>query len=139
MSDEEAVLVSSLKFQDYTSAQLIELAVGFIQSSYVRAAAEASQLSIKAAGTNAEFLKAAYLRATCLHQLGDYRAVVDLAFEALTKAEVQDDILSFLYLQAEAWDRLGKKSEARRALKKILAIDAKYRLTRERLERLNEI
>lgn len=138
-SDEEALLVAGVRFGNYGTRELVELAVGFMQSNYIRAAAEASGMALKAATGNREFLTAAYLRGTCLLKLGDHRASVDLAFEALDRAEVQDDVLSFLYLQAEAWTQLGKVREAKRTLKKILSIDAKYRLSRERLERLNEI
>jgi hypothetical protein len=128
-----------LKFQSYTPSELIELAISFLQSSFPRAAAEASSLAIKSTEDNKENLKATYLKATCLFQLADFRAVLDLALDALDRAESQDDILSFLYLQAEAYSKLGQKTNAKRALKKILSIDAKYRLTRERLERLDEI
>ena len=51
----------------------------------------------------------------------------------------QDDILSFLYTQAEAYQRLNLKREARRALQKIISIDPHYRLASERLEKLNEV
>jgi hypothetical protein len=71
--------------------------------------------------------------------LNDYRAAVDTSMEALHRAKSQEDILSFLYSQAEAYIRLNLKSDARRVLKNIVAIDEKYRLAKERLEKLNEI
>lgn len=138
-SEEETLIISLLKFQDHTCEQLIELATSFLQSNLIRAAAYASELAMNKASSNHAFLKAAYLRGTCLLQSGDFRAALDLALDSLSKAEVQDDILSFLYLQAEAYIRLKLKLEAKQALKKIMSIDSEYRLTKERLERLDEI
>lgn len=138
-TEEEVLLISSLKFQNYSSGQLIELAISFLQSSYLRAAIVASEKAMHETSLNEEYLKAAYLRATSLYQLGDFRAVLDQALDSINRAEVQDDILSFLYLQADAYSRLGQKKHAKSVLKKILSIDSKYRLTRERLERLDEI
>lgn len=139
LTEEETLIISSLKYQNYLPLQLIELAISFLHSNYLRAAAFAAEKAMNETTVNQDYLKAAYLRATCLFQLEDFRAALDLSLESLNRAEVQDDILSFLYLQAEAYARLKLKKEARRALKKILSIDSRYRLTRERLERLDEI
>jgi tetratricopeptide (TPR) repeat protein len=81
-------------------------------------------------------LKAAYLALTALLQSGDYRKALDLALESMKLVSTTDDLLSFLYCEAEAWLRLNKKNEARQVLNKILSIDSDYRMTRERLEQL---
>jgi hypothetical protein len=137
--EEESILVSTLKYQNYSPPELMELATGFLQSSYPRAALEALCLAGNQELDERTFLKISYLRAICLCQLTDHRAVIDLALEALGRAQVQEDILSFLYLQAEAEQKLGLIKDARRTLKTILSIDSQYRLTRERLARLDEI
>jgi tetratricopeptide (TPR) repeat protein len=88
---------------------------------------------------NRNYLKACYLKGSALFRLADFRGVLDLSLEALNKAESKDDILSFMYLQAESYLQMGKKLEAKKVLTQILSIDSNYRLTRYRLEGLNEI
>ncbi|HXH73338.1 MAG TPA: hypothetical protein VNJ08_00115 [Bacteriovoracaceae bacterium] len=139
VNEEESLIISALKYQTYTSHELIELSVSFLQSRFPRACSEAAGLAMRDAANNVEYLKACYLKATSLYHLADFRAVLDFSMDAISKAETQDDILSFLYLQSEAYSQMGLKKDARRILKKILSIDEKYRLTRERLERLDEI
>ena len=128
-----------LKYQDYTPTQLCDLAVSFIQSEMPRVALTASELAVSSSQCENDFFKASYLKLTCQMLLNDYRAAVDTSMEALHRAKSQEDILSFLYSQAEAYIRLNLKSDARRVLKNIVAIDEKYRLAKERLEKLNEI
>jgi len=128
-----------LKYQDYTSAQLCDLAVSFIQSDMPRVALTASELAVSSSQSENDFFKASYLKLTCQMLLNDYRAAVDTSMEALHRAKSQEDILSFLYSQAEAYIRLNLKSDAKRVLRNIVAIDEKYRLAKERLEKLNEI
>jgi hypothetical protein len=81
-------------------------------------------------------LKAAYLALNSYLQCGDYRKVIDLALESMKFVSTNDDLLSFLYCEAEAYLRLNMKKEAKQVLSKILSIDAGYRMTRERLEKL---
>ena len=76
---------------------------------------------------------------TCLLKTGDCRAALDVSLEALNFSITQNDILSFLYSQAEAHLRLKEYRAAKNVLKRILAIDASYRMAKERLERLNAI
>lgn len=138
-TDEEVNLITAMKFQSYTYRELIELAVSFLQSEYPHAALKASDLALKESQNDVDFLKACYLKLTSLLKLSDYRAALDLAFVALSKASTQDDILSFLYLQAEIFMKLGQNREAKALLTRISSIDSQYRLTQERLQRLDEI
>lgn len=69
----------------------------------------------------------------------DFRAALDTCLEAISKATTKDDVLSFLYGQAEIYIRLNQVRDARKILSKILSIDSKYRLAKERLDKLNEI
>jgi len=128
-----------LKYQDFTTAQLCDLAVGFIQSEMPQVALEASLLATELSKNEEDYLKACYLKLTCQMLTNDFRAAVDTSIEALQFAKSKEDILSFLYGKAEAYIRLNLKTEASIVLKNIIAIDEKYRFAKERLEKLNEI
>ena len=135
-SKEEELLVNSLKYQNFGIGQLLELTVSFLQSEYNRAALKAAELAMEKAINDHQYLQACYLKLTCLCLLGDYRGALDLSFDALRKTSSKDDLLSFLYLQAESYQQLDQKKEAKKVLTRILSIDSHYRLTRERLEML---
>jgi tetratricopeptide (TPR) repeat protein len=137
--EEELHLIQVLKYKDYSVNQLLEISVSFLQSQLVRAAAKAAELALEKAERDNDYLKATYMLITCLLQIGDYRGALDMSLKALEKARSQSDILSFLYGQAEAYIRLDEKKNAKLILKKIISIDAKYRLAKERLDKLNEI
>lgn len=135
----ENTFLSLLKYQAYTVDQLCDLAVSFLQSEMPKVALRASELAVAQATDNSSFLKGSYLKLTCQLQLQDLRAALDTCLEALSKATTRDDILSFQYGQAEIYIRLNQKKQAKGILAKILAIDSKYRLAKERLDKLNEI
>ena len=128
-----------LKYQSYSLNQLCDLAVSFLQSEMPNVALKATELAIQAANDDKEYLKGSYLKLTCLLVLKDYRAAVDTAYSALEKSSSQEDVLSFLYGQAEAYMRLNQKIKAIEILEKIIGIDHKYRLAKERLDKLNEV
>ena len=128
-----------LKHQEYSVGQLCDLAVSFLQSEMPKVALQASEMALKSSTSNEEILKASYLKFTCQLQLNDLRAAVDTCFNALTKASSLDDVLSFMYGQAEAYIRLGDRKNAKSVLSKLISIDANYRLAKERLDKLNEI
>jgi tetratricopeptide (TPR) repeat protein len=138
-SDDEQQFFHLLKYQTYSTSELCDLAVSFLQSEMPRVALRASEMGIQSSANNQEFLKASYLKLTCQLKLKDYRAAVDTCFVALEKAATRDDILSFMYGQAEAYIRLNQRRQAKAVLSKIVSIDAKYRLAKERLDQLNEI
>lgn len=125
-----------LKYQDLNTNQLCDLATSFLQAEMPNVALKAAELIIKKSPDEQTFLKGAYLKLTSLLQLKDYRAALDTCLEALTKAKTQNDILSFMYGQAEALIRLQMHKEARLVLSKILSIDSHYRMAKERLEKL---
>lgn len=135
IEDEDAFL-NLLKYQTYSAGELCELAVSFLQSEMPRVALKASELAIQAAPDDKTFLKGSYLKLTSLLLLNDNRSALDTCLEALKKSHSTEDVLSFLYGQAEALIRLNKKREAKKTLSRVLAIDPGYRLARERLEKL---
>lgn len=138
-SADEADFIHPLKYRDHSAEELLEIAVSFIQSEMPVAGLHAASLALDKATAPELFLKAAFLKMTCLLKTGDFRGALDLSFTALDKSQREEDILSFLYTQAEAFQRLGQKREAKRVLQKIVSIDRNYRLARERLERLDEV
>ena len=138
-SEDDVRFMHLLKYQNYSADQLCDLAVSFLQSEMPKVALRASELAIKEATDDKSFLKGSYLKLTCLLQLQDLRAALDTCLEALSKASSRDDILSFLYGQAEIYIRLNQKKQAKGILSKILTIDSKYRLAQERFDKLNEI
>ncbi len=125
-----------LKYQDFSVNQLCDLATSFLQSEMPLVALKASELILKKSADEETFLKGAYLKLTSLLQMRDYRAALDTCLEALARAQTQNDILSFMYGQAEALSRLNMHKEARQVLSRILSIDAHYRLAKERLDKL---
>jgi tetratricopeptide (TPR) repeat protein len=134
--EDEAILVHLVKNQEFSEQSLLDLSVSFIQSELPRVALAAAMLVHERTTDNKIKLKAAYLALTSLLQSGDYRKAVDLALESMKLVDTTADLLSFLYCEAEAYLRLEMKPEARQVLKKILSIDSRYRMARERLERL---
>lgn len=138
-SDDDQSFMHLLKYQTYTTDQLCDLAVSFLQSEMPKVALRASELAMAQATDDQGFLKGSYLKLTCQLQLQDLRAALDTCLEAMTRATSRDDILSFLYGQAEIYIRLNQKKQAKNILAKIISIDSQYRLAKERLDKLNEI
>lgn len=139
IDEDEQKYFHLLKYQTYTQEQLCDLAVSFLQSEMPAVALKASEIALKSSSDDREFLKASYLKLMAQLKLNDFRAAVDTCFQGLTKAQSRDDVLSFMYGQAEAYIRLNQKKNAKAVLTKIISIDAKYRLAKERLDKLNEI
>ncbi len=134
--DEEALIIQSLKYQDHSSEQLIDISVSFLQSEMPRVALRAAEISIERDKSERMFLKASYLMITALLLLKDFRGALDWSHRGLEKAEGRDEILAFLYSQSEAYLRLGLLGDAKFVMKKILTIDQDYRLVKERLAKL---
>lgn len=139
VSEDEVLLAHMIKHQNYSTTELLDIAVSFVQSEFYYAALKAAQLAFESTSENYLKLKAYYLKVTCLLKTGDYRSALDVSLDALSISSTQNDVLSFMYSQAEAHLRMKEYSSARTTLKKIIAIDADYRLAKERLDRLNAI
>ena len=139
LSEEEMLVTHMLKHQTYTTDELLDVAVSLYQSEFYHAALKASQLAFKTSSSNTQKLKASYLKITCLLKTGEFRMALDTSMEALKISQTQNDILSFMYSQAEAYLRMKEYDDAKMVLKHILAIDSNYRLAKERLEQLNAI
>src|SRR5690606_30043652 len=82
LEEEELLLMRTLKLHDHSVQTLTELAVSFLQSEYPRAAISAAELAMNRSKLDNEYLKAAYLRATGLYQICDYRACLYIALTA---------------------------------------------------------
>ena len=139
VSDEDSFLAHLLKHQEFTTTELLDVAVSFIQSEFYLAALEASELAFRSTDLVDLKLKACYMKVVCLLKKGDYRSALDTSLDALNFSVTQNDILSFLYSQAEAHLRLREYNLAKIVLGKILSIDSNYRQAKERLDRLNAI
>ncbi len=137
--EEESRIINLFKYRDYSDNELMEIATSFLQAELPKIAIKAVEKILSKWVDDSTFMKASYLRLTCYLLSGDSRAALDCALSALNRAQSPDDILSFLYGEAEAYIRLGQVKDARRVLTEILSIDSAYRMTRERLEKLNEI
>jgi hypothetical protein len=135
-SEDEQLLIQLVKNQEFTDHSLLDLAVSFLQSELPRVALSAALTVQNRAADDRIKLKAAYLALTALLQSGDNRRALDLALESMKLVSTTDDLLSFLYCEAEAYLRLNMKREASQVLKKILSIDSGYRMARERLEQI---
>ena len=137
--DESSRIIQLFKYNDLSHRELFEIATSFLQSEMPKVAIKAVEKILESELDDTTFMKASYLKLTCLLLVGDNRSALDCAHTSLDRAGTKDDILSFLYGEAEAYIRLGQKRDAKRVLKEIISIDANYRLTRERLEKLDEI
>ena len=133
---EEARFLNLLKYQAYTPDEFCDLAVSFLQSEMPRVALRAAELAISNSLDDRGYLKGAYLKLTGQLLLNDNRAALDTCLDALERSRSPEDVLSFLYGQAEALIRLGKNKAAKKTLAKVLSIDSTYRMARERLEKL---
>lgn len=134
--ESELNFLNLLKYQSFSPTELCDLAVSFLQAEMPRVALKASNLVLEQSQDDQLFLKGSYLKLTAELQLQDYRAALDTCLNALGRAKKTEDILSFLYGQAEIYLRLNEKGAAKKILAKIVSIDGKYRLAKERLEKL---
>jgi hypothetical protein len=137
--EDELQFYNLFKYQDHSEKELFEIAISFLQADLPKVALKAVEKLILKDLQPTMKLQANYLRLTCQLQTGDFRAAVDTAIQGLDHSLTQDDILSFLYGQAEAYMRMNSLKEAKRILLEIFSINSDYRLTRERLKRLDEI
>lgn len=137
--EDEKTYFNLIKYQKYTPDQLCDLTVSFLQSEMPNVALYAVEKALSEAQDDVAFLKCSYLKLSCLLLLKEFRAALDTCLVALSKATSEADILSFLYGQAEVHIRLNEVRAAKQVLSKIIKIDASYRLTKERLDKLNEI
>lgn len=138
-SEEELLLAHVLKHQTFSTHELLDISVSFVQSEYYYSALKAAQLAYDSTADEELRLKASYLKVTCLLKTGDYRAALDVSLDALSFSKTQNDVLSFMYSQAESHLRLKEFSSAKSVLKKIISIDSEYRLAKERLDQLNAV
>jgi tetratricopeptide (TPR) repeat protein len=139
ITEDELLLSNILRHQSFSGSELLEIAVSFLQSEFYLAGLKASEMAFEASVEDKDRLKSSYLKVFCLLKLGDFRAALDCSMEAIKTASTQNDVLSFLYAQAEAYIKLKDFISARAILKKIITIDSGYRLARERLDKLNAI
>jgi hypothetical protein len=138
-TQDEQLLEFYLLHSGHSLSELLEIAVSFIQLEMYYVAHFALKLAEKSVASNEDRLRCLYLQVTSLLKIGDYRGALDTSLGALGLAVTQDDVLCFLYAQAEAYLKLNQWSDAKEVLTKILRIDSSYRLAKERLDKLNAI
>ncbi len=139
VSEQEKLLAQLLKYNEFSKEQLWDVASGFIQSEFYYAGLKACELMPLDHEDTISTLRCFYLKIICLSKLGDYRSVIDKCFEALMISENENDFLSFLYAKADAYIHLEDYSNAKEDLSHIVKIDERYRLAKEKLEKLNAI
>jgi len=137
--EHENLLTKLIKVQEFESDTLLDLAVNFLQSDLNKTAIETIRLVFEKSNDRQTKLKAHYLLATAYLKSNDYRAALDCCLVAMEMAESQNDILSFLYGQAEAYLKMRDNINAKKVLEKIISIDRNYRLAKEKLEMLDAI
>jgi len=138
VSIEEFRVINSLKFQELNEDQLINLASSFIQSEYFKAVQFTLDLALKYDLNNEKYLHVLYLKSLASFKLKEFRTVLDLGIEALSKQNNENSILNFLHLIGESYYFLGKKREALISFRKIENINQKFRNVQERIKELNE-
>jgi len=139
INTEEFKIINSLKFQELNEEQLINLASSFMQSEYFKAVQFALDLALKFDLSHEKYLKVLYLKSLASFKLGEFRSVLDLGIEALSKENNENDILNFLYLIGESYYFLDKRTEALVTFKKILNINENFRNVIQRIRELDEV
>ena len=139
ITEEEIFLSHAIKYQSWSFQELLDLSVSLFQSEFYYAAQKAADIAYELESSNVNKLKAMYLKVTCYLKRGDSRAALDASLQAISMSESQNDFLSFLYSQAEAYMRLKDIKEAKNTFKKILSIDPDYRMAKQIMEKLNAI
>jgi hypothetical protein len=137
--EEEVSIRSALKYGSYSENELLDIVTNLIQSDLYHAGVSASEMIKNMTNDNSMKLKASYLKLVCLLKLGDYRGALDLAMDSISLAQDEEDILCFLYAQADAYQKLKQKQRAIDVLQQIVSIRPDYRLAKERLVQLDEI
>ncbi len=138
ITEEESVIVKSLKHQDLNNEGLVNLGIGFLQSEFFYAAKECGMLVLKNAQNEKDRLNAFTLLTESLFRLKDYRMVLNYGIEGLALAQKEEEILALLYLISESYFFLNKRDEAKISFNKIKSIRANYRNTLGRLQEMNE-
>jgi hypothetical protein len=139
LTEEEIFLSHAIKYQSWSFQELLDLSVSLFQTEFYYASLKAADLAYDLDPNNVNKLKAMYLKVTCYLKCGDSRAALDASLQAISMSVSQNDFLSFLYSQAEAYMRLKEVNEAKKTLRKILSIDPDYRMAKQIMERLNAV
>lgn len=137
--EEEEIPIDYLNHQNLDVIQFCDLAVGHFQSDLPRQALRIVELGLDKAQSDEDILRLMYLKVTGQIITRDYRGAIDSCLIALSRAKSKQDILSFLYCEAEAYLRVGDLKRAKSILLKIHSIEPTFRMTKDRLEKLNEI
>lgn len=132
-------LAENLKHLEYDITSWLNLASSFLQSDFNKSAFVCARKAKEKAENNEDFLKSCYLAIHALLKQKDYRLALDYCYEALERSEIETDLLSFYYLEAELLINLGERKSAKKVLDQITALDRDYRLSAKMLKRLNEI
>lgn len=138
LSEEESLIISGLKYQQFSLDQGLDLMVSMIQMNFPLAAREIGLRFRSANLEDSDRLKLNYLLLQIFHYLKDYRAGLDVALDSLSIASTAEDILAFTYAEADFYFMLGEKQRAKTLYLSILNLVGNYRMTKQRLKELDE-
>jgi hypothetical protein len=139
LTEEEALIISGIKYQQLTTEQALDLMVAMLQMSFPIAAREIGTQFKNQKVPEDQQLKLNYLLLQVYHSLKDYRAGLDIALDSLHIAKEGEDILAFTYAEADFYYLLGEKRKAKSLYLSILSLVGNYRMTKERLRELDEV
>lgn len=139
LSEDEALIISGLKYQQLTIEQGLDLMVGMLQMNFPIAAREIGAKFRHQEISDEMRLKLNYLLLQIYHSLKDYRAGLDIALDSLSLAKTSEDILAFTYAEADFYFLIGDKKMAKNLYLSILSLVGNYRMTKERLRELDEV
>ncbi len=139
LSEEEALIISGLKHQELSFDQSLDLMVSMLQMNLPLAARAIAFKINKAPIVPEHKLKLNYLLLRVYHELKDYRAGIDTALDSLSIAQSGEDIIAFMYAEADFHFHLGEINKAKSIYKNIISLVGNYRMAMERLKELDEI
>lgn len=139
LTEEESLIISGIKHQELSFDQSLDLMISMLQMN-LPLAARAIAFKINKESVEAELkLKLNYLLLRVYYELKDYRAGIDIALDSLSIAKSGEDILAFMYAEADFHFHLGELNQAKLIYENIISLVGNYRMAFERLKEINEI
>lgn len=139
LTEEESLIISGIKHQELSFDQSLDLMISMLQMN-LPLAARAIAFKINKEPVEAELkLKLNYLLLRVYYELKDYRAGIDIALDSLSIAKSGEDILAFMYAEADFHFHLGELNQAKLIYENIISLVGNYRMAFERLKEINEI
>lgn len=137
--DNPDVSISDFLLSEYSIEDLKNLAVAFIQMSDLKMAIHIFDHVKGRTLTEEDYLKFTYMEGLVYLEQENYWGVIDLCLNTIKNLKEKKDYLAFLYLKAEAFDKLYMTTLAMKTYRKIHDIEPGYRMTEERMRQLGEL